>query len=68
MYFKGLLIWGLVPPYPEYDERRFDYSFYEDASYKNALPSEALTRQPSDPIRDGKHQKRNLIPYLTHTK
>jgi hypothetical protein len=48
--------------------RRSAYSFYEHDSQKNALPSEARTRRPSDPIKGGLHYTWRSITDLIHRK
>jgi hypothetical protein len=42
--------------------------YYELDSKKTVLPGEVSTKRPSDPIRVGIHQERNLITYVTHTR
>ena len=41
----------MSPPHRRTPPRRFECSFYKRHSQKTALPSEVLTRRPSDPIR-----------------
>jgi hypothetical protein len=41
---------------------------YKRDSQKNALPSEAPPRRPSDPIRGGNIINKFLVTYFTHMK